>query len=58
VLEAMASRLGAVVRVEEDPELYRMPSARRVVGDPARLRSLIGDLEHVSPQSLAALMVG
>jgi len=58
VLEAMASRLGAVVRVDEDPELCRIPAARRVVGDPARLRSLIGDLEPVSPQSLAALMVG
>lgn len=54
VLEAMARRLGVTVVPVPAPGLAALPAGDRVVGDPRRLRALLGLLVEVTPDSLAA----
>ena len=54
ILDALARRLGVTAVPVVSPELEAMAAADRVVGDPTRLRALLGLVVEVSAESLAA----
>ena len=58
ILRAMAERLGVAVRDAPRPELLAIPAAPRVVGDPSRLLRATGLRIAVTPDSIAAILVG
>ncbi|HEV8630436.1 MAG TPA: NAD(P)-dependent oxidoreductase [Thermoanaerobaculia bacterium] len=58
ILAAMAARLGLRPRVAVDPALAALPAAPRVIGDPSRLRALLGLAPQPTPATLAELLLG
>lgn len=58
ILDAMAKRLGAVLRIEQAPELLGIPAAPRAVGDPSRLAEVTGIRLSVTAEALAEILVG
>jgi len=57
ILRSMAERAGARIAIEVDPALAALPAASSVIGDPSRMRQLLGLEIAVSPESLAAILV-
>lgn len=57
ILRAMAERVGVRIEIEVDPVLAALPAAPFVIGDPARMRELLGFEIPVSAEALAALLV-
>jgi GDP-4-dehydro-6-deoxy-D-mannose reductase len=58
VVAAMGRRLGVTPRLLPEVELAAVPAADRVVGDPSRLRSLLGRSPETSADEVAALVLG
>lgn len=57
VLRAMAAELGTTLEIAVDEALARLPAAPAAVGDPARMRELLGVSATPSPASLARLLL-
>ena len=58
ILDAMAGRLGVVLRIEQTPELLNISAAPRVIGDPTRLAEATGIRIAASAEGLAEILVG
>lgn len=57
VVHAMATQLDVGLSIETDPYLATLPAADVVVGDPSKLRSVLGIEEMVTPASIAARLL-
>ena len=57
ILQAMGERLGAVLRIVQQPELLAIPAAPRVVGDPSRLAQVTGIRIAATAEGLAELLL-
>jgi GDP-4-dehydro-6-deoxy-D-mannose reductase len=58
VLDALAERAGARLRMQPDPELIGIAGAESVVGDPTKLETLLGCSIRPTPGDVAAWVTG
>lgn len=57
IVTAMAAILGLAPRLLADPALVARPAARRVVGDPSRMRELLGSSVAMSADTIARIVL-